>query len=170
MIDQITLILMQINFNLPDVTKLIQVILIPFAFVIRYAFVFIIFGFTLITTTFSDALGKTFVAFGIVGLLIKVFLVDTLNRIVGFIDLMALSRSALESIGISDVFVIELILKIANAVWAFAILIGVILYFIEFGNGDLKKRGHKLILRGILLFIVLQVLPLIMLDFRGSLL
>ncbi len=156
--------------NVPDFYKLVEIILIPFSFVIRYAFVFIIFGFTLITTTLSDALGKTFVAFGFVGLLIKLFLVDTLNRFVGFIDLMALSRAALESIGISDVFVIDLILKIANATWAFAILIGAILYFVDFGNEDLKDRGHKLILRGIIFFIVLQVLPIIMLDFGSSLL
>ena len=155
--------------NIPDFTGIIEVILVPLSFVVRYSFVLIIIGFILITTTLSDALGKTSIAFGLVGLLIKIFLVDYLNHLVGYLDLMAISRTFLEAIGISDIFVIDFILKIANATWAFAMVIGFILYFIDFGNSDVKKRGYKLIVRGIILFIVLQILPHIMLTYKGIL-
>jgi len=128
-----------------------------YALAIRGYLIFILIGFIIYATTYSDGFGKFMVAVGFFlffagPLIANVFAYFTATELVTF---ESATQTWLSFFGMSDADFIYTIVWIGDAVGAICCLTGAILYLTKTAN-DMESKGKSLLIRSLILFAILS--------------
>jgi len=164
--DVYSILLMQEPFQFEFATEylaaLTTILNLFYAFAVNGYLILVLIGFIVFATGLSDGTAKGLVIFGVflffIGPLIANFFANMAG--LGVLTIDSATTTFYGLFGMYESQVVALIVLIGDGVMAICILVGAILYFNP-TSGDLKSRGHSLIVRGIMLAPVLAFMHVV---------
>jgi len=124
--------------------------------------ILVLLGFIIFATGLSDGTAKGLVIFGVflffLGPIISNYFASLAG--LGVLTLESATSTFYGVFGMYESQVVELIVLLGDAVMAVCILVGAILYFNP-TSGDLKARGHSLMVRGVMLAPILAFMHVV---------
>jgi hypothetical protein len=123
-----------------------------FALAIRGYLIFLLLGLMVYATGLNDGLSKALITLSIFLYFVAPFLINLFAGFAGTepITLEDATRAWLETFGLTDSELVNLLVTIGECVAAICVLIGAILYFTPSSN-NLKAKGRSLIVRSLIL-------------------